>query len=117
MHQEGSRVPNSERQELEELELLLSALTVRVTRLRTRFNVLENDEQPRIPTPPVPRTDAGSILSRPFVLGDQIRFRGSTGRFTEGTIVGFTPRRIQIREHRTNHILLRAPHNITLLRS
>jgi hypothetical protein len=76
--------------ELQALERDLAALTIRVRVLRARVD-----------------------YQGPPVIGDRVRFL-LAGFPTEGVIIGITTHRIQIRQDRTNHVLLRAPHNVTV---
>jgi hypothetical protein len=77
--------------ELQALERDLAALTIRVRVLRARV-----DHQ------------------GPPVIGDRVRFL-LAGFPTDGVIIGITTHRVQIRQDRTNHVLLRAPHNVTVI--
>lgn len=83
--------------ELAELEEQLAALTLRVAQLRARSNA-ENTEALRVPT-----------------VGDRVRFYIAGQGYADGVIIGITASRVRIRQERTNHIFLRAPHNVTLL--
>jgi hypothetical protein len=77
--------------ELQALERDLAALTIRVRVLRARVD-----------------------YQGPPVIGDRVRFL-LAGFPTDGVIIGITTHRIQIRQDRTNHVLLRAPHNVTVI--
>jgi hypothetical protein len=82
--------------ELQTIEQTLAALTQQVAELQLLADA-EPDVEPRSPT-----------------IGDRVRFLIS-GVHAEGVIIGITRRRVQIRQHSTNHIFSRAPHNISLL--
>jgi hypothetical protein len=82
--------------ELRELRSALATLTLRVEEIEARA-----EEEPiaerRVP-----------------LLGDRVQFTVA-GRYTEGVIVGITRRRVHIRQDHTRSIILRAPHNVTII--
>jgi hypothetical protein len=84
--------------ELEALEQDLAALNLRVAAIRGQIN----------PRPTVTRT-------RTPLVGDRVRFYLAGRQSAEGVVIGITAHRIRIRQDNTNHVFLRAPHNITIL--
>ena len=83
--------------ELAELEEQLAALTLRVAQLRARADA------------------ETQVTPRPITTGDRVRFRIIGQGYAEGVIIGITATRVRIRQDTTNHIFLRAPHNVTRL--
>jgi hypothetical protein len=84
--------------ELRSLEQELAALTLRVAAIRNQ--VTTEDDTPHTPS-----------------IGDRVRFYLVGTIQAEGIIIGTTAHRVRIRQDRTGHIILRAPHNVTLLPS
>ena len=83
--------------ELEELERELAALTLRVAEIRNRANA-DSTSTVRVPN-----------------IGDRVRFRINGKGNVEGVIIGITTHRLRIRQDSTSYIILRAPHNVTLI--
>jgi uncharacterized Fe-S cluster-containing radical SAM superfamily enzyme len=88
------RPPRSLKNDLADLETDLAALTLRVAHLRTQIAVTNE---------------------RPLTIGDRVRFRIVGQGYAEGVIIATTAHRIRIRQDATGHIILRAPHKVTLL--
>jgi hypothetical protein len=82
--------------ELRSLEQELAALTLRVAAIRNQVTTESDSQQ----TPSV---------------GDRVSFYLVGTTQAEGTIVGTTAHRVRIKQDRTGHIILRAPHNVTLI--
>jgi hypothetical protein len=82
--------------ELADLETELAALTLRVAHLRTQ--VATETVSTRTPT-----------------IGQRVRFRIVGQGPAEGVVIATTAQRIRIRQDTTGHIILRAPHKVTLL--
>jgi uncharacterized Fe-S cluster-containing radical SAM superfamily enzyme len=80
--------------DLADLETDLAALTLRVAHLRTQISV---------------------DTERPLIIGDRVSFRIVGQGYAEGIIIATTAHRIRIRQDTTGHIILRAPHKVTLL--
>jgi hypothetical protein len=87
--------------ELHSLEQELAALTLRVAALR---RARANPHPTRTQRPPI---------STPHI-GDRVRFL-IAGAHAEGVIIGVTTHRVHIRQNITNHVVLRAPRNVTIL--
>lgn len=81
--------------ELAELEQELAALTLRVATIRRQAN--------------------NNTTNRILSIGDRVRLRITGQGVVEGTVVGFTAQRVQIRLDGSNNIIQRAPHNVTLI--
>jgi transcription elongation factor len=90
--------------ELHELEQDLVALTLRVATIRNQVNQRPTTGNQR------PTTDR-----RLPSIGDRVRFRITGYGNAEGVIISITTHRIRIRQDETNHIFLRAYHNVTVL--
>jgi hypothetical protein len=84
-------------EELQALEQELATLTLRVAAIRKRVK-------------PQPTNHL-----RPPIVGDRVRFTLAGHNNAEGVVISVTPRRVRIRQDQTNDILLRAPHNVTIL--
>lgn len=84
--------------ELEELQLQLAAISLRITAIRNRTG------------------GRGNARRRPPRIGDRVRFTipGRQG-YTEGTIVGITTHRVQIQEAGQTYVHSRAPHNVIVI--
>jgi hypothetical protein len=82
--------------ELADLETDLATLTLRVAHLRTQVSTERNTEHS--PT-----------------IGARVRFRIVGQGNAEGVIIATTAHRIRIRQDITGHIILRAPHKVTVL--
>jgi hypothetical protein len=83
--------------ELEALEQDLAALTLCVATLRRE------------------QSNTRPAVTRVPIVGDRVRFYLAGRHSAEGVIIGITAHRIRIRQDITNHVLLRAPQNITIL--
>jgi hypothetical protein len=90
-----SRRPLNE--ELQDLERELAALTLRVAEIRSQVNT-GNTRNRRTPT-----------------IGDRVRFHIPGQGNVEGVIVGVTEHRVRIQQDVSSHIILRAPHNVTII--
>jgi hypothetical protein len=88
--------------ELHEVQRHLACLTLRVAEITNEI-AAQGDE-------PSPNT------TRPLRIGDRVSFV-VRGRLTYGTVVIITTHRVKIRQDQTNYIIIRAPHNVTLLTS
>jgi hypothetical protein len=88
--------------ELHEVQQHLAHLTLRVAEITNEI-AAQGDEPP-------PGTN------RPLRIGDRVKFV-VRGRQTYGTIATITTHRVKIRQDQTNYIIIRAPHNVTLLTS
>jgi hypothetical protein len=98
----GSSRHTAIQEELQQLEAALAALTLQVAHLRSQA---------------AGRTDISPSIDengREIRIGDPVSFK-LAGQLTEGIVIGLTPHRIRIRQDRTHHIFLRAPHNVTRL--
>jgi hypothetical protein len=82
--------------ELQELEQELVALTLRVATIRNQ--VSQRPTARRQPS-----------------IGDRVHFRITGYGNAEGVIISITTHRIHIRQDGTNHIFLRAYHNVTAI--
>jgi uncharacterized Fe-S cluster-containing radical SAM superfamily enzyme len=82
--------------DLADLETDLAALTLRVAHLRTQITTEVHTK-------------------RPLIIGDRVRFRIVGQGYAEGVIIATTTHRIRIRQDTTGHIILRAPHKVSLL--
>jgi uncharacterized Fe-S cluster-containing radical SAM superfamily enzyme len=89
------RPPRNFNKELADLETDLAALTLRVAHLRTQVPTENSEHSP--------------------TLGDRVRFRIVGQGNAEGVIIATTAHRIRIRQDITGHIILRAPHKVTVL--
>jgi hypothetical protein len=85
--------------ELEVLEQDLAALTLRVAAIRERTNPNSRPATPQ----------------RPPLVGDRVRFYLAGRVSAEGVIIAITTHRVRIRQDITHQVLLRAPHNITII--
>ena len=83
--------------ELENLERELATLTLRVAAIRNQVNTASNP------------------IGRIARVGDRVRFHIAGQGNTEGVVIGTTAHRLRIRQDRSSHIFLRAPHNVTTL--
>jgi hypothetical protein len=92
--------------ELQQLEAALASLTLRVAQLRRHQAAGRANNGP----PPSNGDENGQELR----IGDQVIFT-LIGQHTTGVVISFTTHRIRIRQHRTNHIFLRAPRNVVRL--
>jgi hypothetical protein len=84
-------------EELADLEQQLASLTLRVAEIRSQINP-GSTRLPRTPT-----------------IGDRVRFHIAGQGNVEGIIIGATEHRVRIRQDGSSHIILRAPHNVTVL--
>jgi hypothetical protein len=82
--------------ELENLERELAALTLRVAAIRNQRN-------------------QSNPIGRVASIGDRVRFRIAGQGNAEGVVIGITAHRLHIRQDRSGHVFLRAPHNVTIL--
>jgi hypothetical protein len=83
--------------ELHALEQDLVALTLRVATIRNQRN--QGRQRP--------------TARRPPSIGDRVRFHITGYGHAVGSIISITTHRIRIRQDGTNHIYLRAHHNVT----
>jgi hypothetical protein len=89
--------------ELQQLETDLARLTVQVARLR-RHQAGGNAAATTAPT--------AAENEQVIRIGDHVLFKLG-GQYTEGVVISLTAHRVRIRQHRTNHIFLRSPRNVT----
>lgn len=114
---EESREPDLE-ETLDQIEQGLRQLSLHVTRARDIAR-LQDQASPTTQnaTTQVTRT-VGTTDSNPGPeIGDRVRCRGNTTGRVEGTIVDIAPRHLRICIDGSTGTILRAAHNVTILRN